>query len=103
MKNFKISTLVTITLYVMLVVMFSGCVEIKSENLLQKKIGVARNATVVTTSFNETPKVQIKTDSQFFVVCSFPILTIGDSLTGLYSDSELKYIIDNRGKQFRVL
>ena len=57
------------------------------------------------TSFNEQMKVQVKTDSKFFIIGTnhkMPQLTLGDSLTGLFSGSTLKYIIDSRGEQYKV-
>ena len=104
MRRFKISTVAAIAVYAMLAVVFSGC-ENKHDNYTQKKIGIVMDATVVPTSFNEQIKVQIKTDRQFFIVGAngtMPQLNIGDSLTGLFSRTELRYIIDSRGVQFKV-
>lgn len=104
MKKFKISTVAAIAVYAMLAVVLSGC-ENKPENYTQKKIGVVRDANVVPTSFNEQMKVQVKTDSKFFIIGTnhkMPQLTLGDSLTGLFSGSTLEYIIDSRGEQYKV-
>lgn len=104
MKKLNFTTKTAIALYAMLVVMFSGCKN-KTENYTQKKIGVVRDANIVPTSFNEQMKVQVKTDSQFFIIGTsykMPQLTLGDSLIGLFSGSTLEYIIDSRGEQYQV-
>lgn len=104
MKKLNFTTKTAIALYAMLAVVLSGC-ENKPENFTQKKIGIIRDANVVPTSFNEQMKVQVKTDSQFFIIGTdhkMPQLTLGDSLTGLFSGSTLEYIIDSRGKQYKV-
>jgi len=104
MKKLNFTTKTAIALYAMLAVVLSGC-ENKPENCTQKKIGVVRDANVVPTSFNEQMKVQVKTDSQFFIISTthkMPQLTLGDSLTGLFSGSTLAYIIDSRGEQYKV-
>lgn len=104
MKKFRTSAITAIAIYAMLAVVLSGC-ENKPENYTQKKIGVVRDANVVPTSFNEQMKVQIKTDSQFFIVGTnhtMPQLILGDSLTGLFSGLTLEYIIDSRGEQYKV-
>lgn len=104
MKKLNFTTKNAIALYAMLAVVLSGC-ENKPENCTQKKIGVVRDANVVPTSFNEQMKVQVKTDSHFFIIGTnhkMPQLTLGDSLTGLFSGSTLEYIIDSRGEQYKV-
>jgi hypothetical protein len=104
MTKLNFTTKTAITVYAMLAVVLSGC-ENKPENYTQKKIGIIRDANVVPTSFNEQMKVQVKTDSQFFIIGTnhkMPQLTLGDSLTGLFSGSTLEYIIDSRGEQYRV-
>lgn len=101
MKKFKISTLAAIAVYAMLAVVLSGC----EKNYTQKKIGVLRDVNVVPTSFNEQMKVQVKTDTHFFIIGTnhkMPQLILGDSLTGLFSGSTLEYIIDSRGEQYKV-
>lgn len=104
MTRLNFTTKTAIAVYAMLAVVLSGC-ENKPENYTQKKIGIIRDANVVPTSFNEQMKVQVKTDSQFFIIGTnhkMPQLTLGDSLTGLFSGSTLEYIIDSRGEQYRV-
>jgi hypothetical protein len=104
MTKLNFTTKTAIALYAMLAVVLSGC-ENKPENYTQKKIGVIRDANVVPTSFNEQMKVQVKTDSGFFIIGTdykMPQLTLGDSLTGLFSGSTLEYIIDGRGEQYKV-
>jgi len=104
MKKLNFTTKTAIALYAMLAVVLSGC-ENKPVNYTQKKIGIIRDANVVPTSFNEQMKVQVKTDSQFFIIgtdYTMPQLTLGDSLTGLFSGSTLEYIIDSRGEQYKV-
>ena len=104
MKKLNFTTKTAIALYAMLAVVLSGC-ENKPENYTQKKIGIIIDANVVSTSFNEQMKVQVKTDSQFFIIGTnhkMPQLILGDSLTGLFSGSTLEYIIDSRGEQYKV-
>lgn len=104
MTKLNFTTKTAIAVYAMLAVMLSGC-ENKPENYTQKKFGIIRDANVVPTSFNEQMKVQVKTDSQFFIIGTnhnMPQLTLGDSLTGLFSGSTLEYIIDSRGEQYKV-
>jgi hypothetical protein len=104
MTKLNFTTKTAIAVYAMLAVLLSGC-ENKPENYTQKKIGIIRDANVAPTSFNEQMKVQVKTDSQFFIIGTnhkMPQLTLGDSLTGLFSGSTLEYIIDSRGEQYRV-
>ena len=89
-----------------LVFIYSGCVQNYYRNSYQRqKIGVVKDANVIPTSFNETMKVQIKTDNQFFVVAcngEFPQLNIGDSLVGLFDNGKLEYIEDTRNILFKV-
>ena len=104
MTKLNFTTKTAIAVYAMLAVVLSGC-ENKPENYTQKKIGIIRDANVVPTSFNEQMKVQVKTDNQFFIIGTnhkMPQLTLGDSLTGLFSGSTLEYIIDSRGEKYRV-
>jgi hypothetical protein len=75
-------------------------------NMEQKKIGVLKDANVISTSFNEQMKIQLKTENKFFVVVAngngFPQLNIGDTLTGKFNGNDLCYIADGRGEWFKV-
>jgi hypothetical protein len=98
MKRFK--TLKSYTLYTLLcVVLFTGC---SKEATTEQKIGIITDAEVVSTSFNESMKVSIKTKDKFFVVYGLPQLNIGDTLTAKMNGVEIKEISDARGKWFKV-
>jgi len=68
----------------------------------EKKIGVVVEATVVPTSFNESIKVQVRTNDKFFVVYGLPQLNIGDSITARMDGDGVSEIMDCRGKWFDV-
>jgi len=98
MKRFK--TLKSYTLYTLLaVVLFTSC---NKKEKPEQKIGVVIDAGVVATSFNESPKIQVKTKDKFFVVYGLPQINIGDTLIARMDGKSIYQIKDARDKWFRV-
>jgi hypothetical protein len=90
----------------LLIILFSiSCIdkEEKADNYVEKNIGVVLDVNVVSTSFNESIKTQIKTNNKFFVVYNIPQLTFGDSLLAKLDGNLVVKIKDTSGKWYNVV
>lgn len=66
-------------------------------------LGILKEAKFVTTSFNESNKVQILVDSSFFIVRGQPELKLHDTLWGIRdSKGFLIKVIDKRNKKYTI-
>ena len=65
-------------------------------------IGIVIDANVVPTSWNESIKVEIKTNINFIVVYGIPQLNIGDTLYGQYNGMTIYKILDATNKLYVV-
>lgn len=82
------------------IVLITGCE--KKQNYKAEYIGKVIDVKLIPTSFNETIKTQVKTDSMFFVIIGIPTIKTGSSITGFYKDGILEIIHDSNGKEFKI-
>ena len=68
----------------------------------ERKFDIVTDAIYLQGGFAQMERTQIKTINKTFVVQGNPVLQLNDSITGGFSGNKLMYIIDNRGRKYRV-
>lgn len=94
-------------IFLLIIILSISCNRIdekeKSNNYVEKNIGVVLDANVLSTSFNESIKTQIKTKDKFFVVYDIPQLSLGDSILAKLDGNLIVQIKDYSGKWYNVV
>jgi len=72
------------------VLIFSSCNERKE--ISRQSVGKITDASVIATSFNESPKTQVKTEQRFFVVVGLYEIAIGEEAQIVTFDDGRRYL-----------
>ena len=79
-------------LVVLLLLLVVSCDNSNPIRIKTEYIGLLKDCNVVSTSFNESVKTEIKTENYYCVIRSIPTLRLGDSTYLYYYDNNRVYL-----------